>query len=579
VTGAFLYLTGCSVRNALRARAARLREPRYAVGFLIGLGYLAMVFGRSLLRMSSRATTQVPTHVATLLAGHSGAFEIVGAVALVSIAAIAWLLPPGARPPLAFTRSEVQWLFPAPVARAQLLHYKILRSQGMAAISSLIVTLLVHLGDLGGAWMSFVGIWLVIVTIDLHLMGVALRRQSLIDHGRHGWRHQVIPLAVILTVVAIIAEAVRANWSTLSASHLTLSLLDEIDAIGRTSPLHEVLLPLVSLVRLPLSATPAAFLAALPIAAAVVVANYVWVVRSDAAFEESAATFAERLAEMRERTTAPMTAARVRAQPFHLQPTGRPEVAFLWKNLIMVGRYANVAFLARMAIAIVAVAAVATSSGHAPQQFIARVCVFGAGLVTLFGAQWARSDLRRDLAHLATLRTWPVSGPAIVRGEVLGTAAVLSAAVWLLVLGAVACGPDAFAASPLLAARRLSLAAGAMIVAPAIILTQIVACNAVAAIFPAWSSTVTSRARGIDVAGQRVLMMGGVLLTLAVALIPALLAAGVAGIGLRFLFGVPPVVVPALVAAAVLVIENAVASEMIGRALDRTDLASLPPAS
>jgi hypothetical protein len=389
----------------------------------------------------------------------------------------------------------------------------------------------------------------------------------------------VVPLAVILGAVSVVAAAVRANWATLSSGPFNASLLAEIERIGRTSPLHDVLVPLASLVRLPLSVTPADFLAALPMAVVVVAANYIWVVRSDAAFEESAADFAERLAEMRERPATPAAAARIRPQPFALQAIGRPEVAFLWKNLIMAGRYANVGFVVRIVVAIAAVAAVGMSSGRAPLNFIARMCVFGAGMATLFGPQWARSDLRRDLAHLATLRTWPVSGAAIVRGEVLGTTALLSVLVWLFVLAAVACGPSAFGATPLLAARRLSLALGAMILAPAMILTQIVACNAIAAIFPAWSSTVTSRARGIDVAGQRVLMMGGVLLTLAVALIPALLTAGLVGIGLRFLFGAPPVVVPALVAAVVLVVENAIAAEMIGRVLDRTDLASLPPAA
>ena len=50
-----------------------------------------------------------------------------------------------------------------------------------------------------------------------------------------------------------------------------------------------------------------------------------------------------------------------------------------------------------------------------------------AAFAILFGPQMVTGDLRRDLAHMAVIKTWPVRGAALVRGEVAAPAAVLSA--------------------------------------------------------------------------------------------------------------------------------------------------------
>ena len=52
MTGAFFYLTICSLRNRLRVKLQRLREPRYAVGLVVGFLYLYNFAFRNLLRKS-----------------------------------------------------------------------------------------------------------------------------------------------------------------------------------------------------------------------------------------------------------------------------------------------------------------------------------------------------------------------------------------------------------------------------------------------------------------------------------------------------------------------------------------------
>jgi hypothetical protein len=91
----------------------------------------------------------------------------------------------------------VQFLFQAPVTRRQLVHYKLLRAQLAILISSAIATLFLRPGSLVTGWTLMAGLWVVMMTMRLHLMGVALRRASLGSHGASGFARQWLPLAVL----------------------------------------------------------------------------------------------------------------------------------------------------------------------------------------------------------------------------------------------------------------------------------------------------------------------------------------------------------------------------------------------
>src|SRR5262245_32452451 len=114
--GPLLYLTLCSVRNRTRMRLKRLREPRYLIGTIVGLSYLWLVFWRPRPRVTMPMT-----------AGGSAnpALELAGAAVLFTLAALSWVQPRN-RPALAFSRADVQFLFPAPFTRHELLRYKVL---------------------------------------------------------------------------------------------------------------------------------------------------------------------------------------------------------------------------------------------------------------------------------------------------------------------------------------------------------------------------------------------------------------------------------------------------------------------
>ena len=252
--------------------------------------------------------------------------------------------------------------------------------------------------------------------------------------------------------------------------------------------------------RLPLAANPAAFLRALPVSLGMLVLTYTWAIRSDAAFEEASAVQAEARADQK---TGPRRAPQqAGAAPFTLGLEGPPEFAILWKNLIMVGRYASLRMLLRIAPLIVFfVVFLRGREGAVVSSTIAMILLGLAFYTTLVGPQLASNDLRRDLGNLPVLKTWPISGVALLRGEILAPALLLTVVAWLFLL------PGALLVRNLPAAvmkQRVAFTVAAMAVAPGLLLVQLVLQNAIAVIFPAWMNTSPGRPRGIDAMGQRI---------------------------------------------------------------------------
>ena len=565
MVGAFLYLTACSLKNRLRRRLQRLREPRYVVGLLVGLLYFYVAFFR---RSGRRRAPAGASAVAALAAP----VQFLGSLALFATAVLAWLWP-GGRPPLPFTRAEVQFLFTAPVTRRQLVHYMLWRSQVAILIGSAVASLFLRPGSLAAGWTLVAGIWVVLMTLRLHLIGVALRRLSLASHGARGLARQWLPLAVVVGAVAVLAATVVGAWPALSSLADADAVFAGLQRLAGQGAAAVVLWPFHVLVRLPLSASSPEFLRALPPALALLAVNYIWVLRSDAAFEEASAEHAEEQAHTRTAARAAVKGAA--ATPFTLAPGGPPETAILWKNLILVGRYLSLRTLLRALPILVVVGLVARSQeAGGVAGAIGTAALPLAAVAVLLGPQMARNDLRQDLARLPLLKTWPVRGAALIRGEVLAPTVVVTGAAWLFLLTAALFGagprpetgePAAFGAS------RASLFAAAFVLAPAVVLAQVVVQNGLVVLLPAWASVGAARARGIDATGQRLLMLAGMLFALGVSLVPGVAAAGAFAFLAYQATGVVLVLIPALIVAAVVAGECWLAVEGLGRVLDRTD--------
>jgi len=563
--GPFLYLTLCSMRNNLRVRARRLRQPRYLVGSIIGVAYFYFLLWRP--RPGPRG---VSGGVLPMLERAHDAVVIGGALMIFVVTALAWVWPGRNRPALAFSRADVQFLFTAPVTRRQLIRYRVVRSQIAALVGSAFMTVFFRPASLAGGWMFFLGLALAMVVINLHLTGVSLSRESLGTHGVAGLARQWAPVAILLAAIGVLGAALAADWPAIAGAASASALVTEVARAGTTGAAGIVLWPFRAIVQLPLAASPGAFARALPAVLGLILLNYVWVIRSDAAFEEASAELAEKVARARPgaRAAAP-TVKRAGAAPFALSLDGRPEMAILWKNLILVGRYASLKTLMRFVPLIIVFGIMATrNGGHgATAEGFGVVCLVVFFMTVLMGPQMARNDLRQDLANLAVLKTWPVRGAALVRGEAAAPAVLLTAMAWLAALGGLIVGAR-MGVSP-------SYVLAGVLLAPGVIVLQVLAQNAMAVIWPSWVAIGASRARGVDVMGQRMIMTFGMLLVLAVGVLPAAVAGAVVMLPLYWTTGTWPVVIPSLVAAAVLAVEALLVSEAIGKAFDRTDVTAI----
>jgi hypothetical protein len=200
----------------------------------------------------------------------------------------------------------------------------------------------------------------------------------------------------------------------------------------------------------------------------------------------------------------------------------------------------------------------------------ALICLTGAAVTALMGPQMVRNDLRTDLAHLPILKTWPLAGETIVRGEALAPALLLSGFAWLCVLLALLLSIG-IPVPKLSLLDRLALATTAVIAIPGVVIAQLVIHNGAAVLFPGWIVTGTSRPRGIEAFGQQMLLFAGTVLLLGAGLLPAVVAAAVVGFPLRWLVGWSGLVPAAVVFVMVLLVESWLATAALGRVLDRTD--------
>jgi hypothetical protein len=569
--GALAYLAFVSMKNRVRVRIKRLREVRYAAGMLMGLLYFYFILG-------GRHTGSRGIHA--VFAATREQTEMFAAVALFLLVCIGWAWPSDGKAALMFTRAEVHFLFPAPFSRRQLISYKLLRLQAAGLFSSVIVTIFFRPGTIAAGWMFLTGFMLVTSILTVHLTAVSLSRASLIQHGRRGLAHQWLPLGVVVASIAILVTTVVQAWWPIWEQPTVGLRIWELQRLSTHGLAGIVLWPFRSVVQLPLAPTPAEFFKALPVPLALLLLSFAWAVRSDAAFEEASAELAEKVARIRSGTQPVVGTIKKRKAPFTLATTGRAETALLWKNLIMLGRYTTMkrglTFLPAIVIVSVLMGLQARKSGYADAA--AFLCMLGAFITVFMGPMMIRNDLRRDLESVEMLKSWPLTGVVIVRGEILAPTVALTVFAWAFILGTSASVAHMLSTLGVgVAAGRASWVLAGLLVAPALIATQVLAQNGLAVLFPAWVSIGVTHTQGLDVMGQRMLMFVGILLATLLALLPAVLFAALAAGVVYYATSIVSIVLPALVITVSLLAECAVATEFLGRVMDRTDPAAIDP--
>jgi len=576
---ALLYLQWHSLTNRVRARLRRLKQPKYLIGGLVGGLYFGFVL------LSQFFAARKVAHPSPAASSPEAALlsEMIGALLLLVVILGAWIFP-SQRAALTFTEAEIAFLFPAPVTRRTLIHYKLLRAQAAILFTTLIFTVVFSRRRHGGLWIPALGWWIMLSTLNLHQLGASFARTMLLDRGITNWQRR----GAVLGLVGLGGVAVGL-WAWRALPPLGPAVLEDLSALGdyarqvlTSGPLPWLLYPWRLLVRPYLAGDAAAFALAGWPALGLLAVHYLWVVRADVAFEEASLEasrrLAQRIAAVRQQGSAAIAGRQkpVRA-PFALLPTGPPPVALLWKNLIGISRLLNARFVL-VALAVVICFLVpmielgrGTSLLPAVGFAAAGLCAYG----TFFGPQIVRQDFRADLALADVLKLYPLRGWQMALGQLLAPALVISAVQWGLILIAALCFLQAPAGGP---GRGLVVALSlcAALVLPMLNLVALVIVNAATLLFPAWLQFSRGGPRGIEVMGQQMLLALGQFVALFLALLPP---------GLLFVLGF--VLARALVASLVLALALAapaagliLALEIglgllwIGRLFERFDLST-----
>jgi hypothetical protein len=583
MTGALLFLIFTSLKNRLAVRIRRLRQPKYLVGAVVGGLYFYFYFFHYLFhprRFGAQGGFSTGSE-------HLAVLETLGALILCGIVVLAWLVP-HERGALTFTEAEVAFLFPAPVDRRTLIHYKLLKSQISVLFTTIILSLLFR--RIGGApgWVRAVGWWVILSTLNLHFIGSSFARTMLLEHGISTWKRRLGILAIISA--AVIGVVIWAHKTIPLPNEQDIANMSDVEyyfqEASKAGPMLYLLFPFRLVIQPYISgylgANMHAFFIALGPALLVVALHYWWVVRSNVAFEEASVEaskrMAERIASIRANRGQMMRKPKKgKRPPFNLRPEGLPAMGLFWKNLIGAGQMFTWRFW--LIIVVVTVPTAATFASN-PKTVELSIIVGTLALTFLplslfIGPQLVRQDFRHDLPMADVIKAYPLPGWQVALGELMAPAVILTALQWLLVTVAALLlshfGPASFAFE-----SRLEIALAVAVIVPALNVVTLIIPNAAVLLFPGWFQTGKDSPQGIEATGQRLIFAIGQLLVFIVVLLPA---AGIFALVYFFarlvaedaFFAIPIAAVPA---AMILAAEAWLGVLWLGRLFNKFDLSA-----
>lgn len=586
---AFAHLQLCTVKNAVRVRLRRLKQPKYLIGAVIGGAYVWFAFLQHFLLRGlrpGRGGDAIPAAPAEI----SGLFELAGAWVLAVVFLMAWMIP-SRRAALDFSEAEIAFLFPAPVRRRTLLHYKLFRWQLGLLFTALLFGFFGGRLFRSGALMAVAGGWLVLLTIQLHFVAASFTLTHLLDAGFGPARRRLAVLALVAGLLG--AGLAWALWRTPPPPWPALVPADFQETMTALRPLADwlreasgegvlgvLITPFRWMARLWTTREPWAFLVTLPAVGALAALHYLWVLRAEVAFEEASVEAAQRRLTALEKARAQargIPVGRPVAQTLRLPPPrrGPPWLALTWKNLVAVtSGFSRRGLLIAVATGIPLFIAGATISQRegwkdALSFILTLLAVFSA----LLGPQALRFDLRQDLAVAEQLKTLPLRGWQVVLAELLAPLTVLAAGQWLLVLLLALTVQRLPGGTEVTFGARLAIAVSGALVLPSLGGLGLALHNAGVLLFPAWLLTPGGQRGGLEVMGQQIIVLFGHFVVMLAALVPAGLAAAVVGFGLGLVAGPWAALVPAAaVFAAVIAAELALAVRWMGGLFERLDV-------
>jgi ABC-2 type transport system permease protein len=563
----FFFVLTRSAKNRIVGRLRRLRNPRYLLSAIAGIAYFWLMFFRRSMR-SGRPLAMPFAFAANDVA--LGAFSIL----ILVMAIAAWALPSDSGG-LEFSPAEIQFLFPAPVSRRQLLLYKIIRGQARLLISVVIFTIL---GLRQGA---VIGLWAAMTVFNIYLIMARLGRARLRLAG-FGLIKRIVAVSVLLTGFC---EVLRRQAPIGALAHLaeggqirTETVLD----IARTT-LHQP--PLSWLLFLPrffamaiLPIDRMALATGVSALAVFAVALFLIASKLNVSFEEASIVISQerddRKARRRGMRMGQSVAFRKIPPPFRLKPGGPPELAIIWKNAIAFLRTTSAWILIIVAVLVTQLWTAVFASYRNVFTTIGVMTLIYAALFAVIGGMIVRNDFRLDLRQMEILKSLPISAERMVAAEILSPLAIIAVIETAMLFMAVVALRLSNPTGQLASCSTPEFFVAAVLVVVPLCAIQLIIQNAAVLLLPAWSVPSKDEVRGFVATGQRVLMLIGHLVCLTVALIPAaIVAAGSFFIAHRFVTDLEAAIaIAVLPGVAVMVAEAFAGMKALGMQFESIDV-------
>ena len=549
-----LYLTVLSLRGRVVGWLRLMKQPKYLVGTLAGVVWMSLFALRPMMGANRRAALgERLDEIAEWLP----AVETAAALTLLVFLSLWWLWPFG-KAMVELTQTELHLLLPAPVRRRHIIQYAVLRSQWGILFGCLMIAFFSTGGSPTAFTWRFLSVWLFLTLWNLHARGRGLwiaRLQEL--PASTAWRRRATVFATAALLWVTLAPGVTAIVTTLltPGDDVASQLRAAFDParLRVEAPLLALLLTPARWVTGPVFAglatdqTAGSRLVTLVWPLLLVVLHNEWVVRSQTRFEEASLERSRRQAADREAGARFRTLrqSQRKTTPFRLRPVGRPETAIVWKNLMLAHR-ANLFVIVGGGVTTVGVVATIVAMTGLPDWLTAITMVAGAvGLSMtplMAGHQW-RNDLRTDLLRIEVIRTWPVDGWRLFVSQVLPPAIIATlyaaAAGGVLLVSGIAAGrpgstgavfvPPDLATSlgvPYVVLLLLGLAAVLPLVATVASLSATLQ-NLLVLLWPSWIQLGRRRSGSAAHIGQGLLTGLGLMLAMAMGLLPGAVLVGV----------------------------------------------------
>jgi ABC-2 type transport system permease protein len=589
MVGALLYLRGTSAKNWALQRITRLRQPKYLLGAIVGVAYFWFFFFRRMMVVPVGHSGAAVPAVAAQLQMLPLLFIFLPVVLIGVIRLIVVWIAPSNNPGLLFSEAEVSFLFPAPITRRMLVNYRLLSAQVTILISAIFVALISNSWRMlgGNAFTHAIGWWLILSTFSLHLTGASFTVTRLIAGGVSKITRQIVVTTVVVTILAIVVYTI---WRTAPAPTEAemakpLGLMSYVAGLTDFGALRWVSLPFKIVLGPFLAPDWPEFWSALGPALLLLIAHYIWVMQAETSFEEASIALAEKrtamIAAMQQgkfRLGGPQTKGR--RAPFRLASAGgRPELAFLWKNLLSTRPYFTPRVFGICAAVLLIGHGWLSKGGEGERTTLAIVGTLAsitAAYTVLLGPRFARQDFRSDLGNADLFKTYPLRGWQVVLGELLTPVAILTGIFWLALLAAaLGSGSMGKGASWLTPEFRAAAAISLGLIAPVFFLLQFLVPNAATLLFPSWAQTTRARERGIDVMGQRLIFVFGQLLVVIIAVLPAVLVGVLLWFAANWVFGeVASTIIATAGVLAILAVEVVLGISWLGWRFEQLDLSS-----